>query len=109
MLVIGDKIYTFDIDRIMRFVNYSDKNPSKETELLDSYEKGELLSKTVRELTTPGNTQIDNISYDLIKMFIGQIITYDNMVEDLRELPFGMKLAVNTMLKYKMLIEINAD
>ena len=111
MITIGDKIYAFDIERIMEFVNYADKNPSKETEIWDSYENGEAVNKTIRELTTPGNVQIDNINYDLVKLFIAQIITYDaTSITDFDELPFGMKLAVNTMLQNNFLVElVNAE
>ena len=110
MVTIGDKYYVFELAQILRFVNYSDKNPTKAVEILDSYENGAATSKTIRELTTPGNIQIDNISYDLLKIFIGQIITFEGQtINDLEELPFGMKLAVNTMLKFKILIEVNEE
>jgi len=110
MITIGDKYYVFDLEKISKFVNYSDKNPSKEVEILDSYENGHPTNKTIRELTAPGNIQIDNINYDLLKLFIGQIITFEGQtINDLEELPFGMKIAVNTMLHANILIEINED
>lgn len=105
LLYIDGKAYYFNIDKIEAFINYSDKATSKETEILDSYDNGTAVSKTIRELTTPGNQQIDSIRYDLIKTFIIQIITFDNEINDLNNLTFGMKLAVNTMINFGFLEE----
>lgn len=107
LLYIGDKTYVFNFDKIEAFINYSDKTTSKEMEILDSYDNGVAVSKTVRELTTPGNQQIDSIRYDLIKTFIVQIITFDTEINDVNNLTFGMKLAVNTMLNFGFLEELD--
>lgn len=106
MIEIGDKEYVFDIKKIANFFNYSDANTSKETEILDTYEHGSPIAKTVRELTTPANAQIDSIKYDLIKTFIVQIITYEAPCNNYYDLPFGMKLAVDTMVKEGFLVEV---
>jgi hypothetical protein len=109
LLTIGDKKYAFDVEALTNFIMYSDLNKSQETEIIDSYDGGKVVSKTVRELTTPGNAQIDNIKYDLIKMFIVQIITYDEDVRDIEEVPFGVKLCLNTLIAYGFLNEIIED
>lgn len=97
--------YVFDIDKIVDFFNYSDKTSSKETEILDNYEfTGEGMNKTsksIRELTTAGNMQTDNIKYDLIKTFIFRLTDYDDAgryVDNIEDLPFGAKLCFNTLI-----------
>lgn len=108
MIFIGDKCYTFDIDKISEAVIYSDKTESKEQEILDTYENGKVVGKTIRELKTPGNSQIDNIKYDLIKTFIIQVIAYEEVeITDLDDLPFGTKIAMNTLIMGGFLKEIN--
>lgn len=107
MIEIGDKYYIFDLEKIYSFINYSDNVEIKEKEILDSYQDGKNISKTIREVTSPGNSQIDNIKYDLVKTFIIQIITYDGEVIDLDDVSFGTKLAWNTMINMGFLKEIN--
>lgn len=107
MIEVGGKFYIFDLEKIYKFINYSDNASAKEKEILDSYEDGKIVGKTIRELTTPGNTQIDNIKYDIVKTFIIQIITYEGEVMDLDDVSFGTKLAWNTMVKEGFLKEIN--
>ena len=104
--------YVFDMGKICQFVIYSDKTSSKEHEVLDNYEindgnKIELVSKSVRELSGRGNEQIDNIKYDFIKMFIDLILTYNEYPRQLDELPFGVKIAFETLINEEFLIPIN--
>lgn len=104
--------YVFDMGKICQFVIYSDKTSSKEHEVLDNYEindgnKIELVSKSVRELNGRGNEQIDNIKYDFIKMFIDLILTYNEYPRQLDELPFGVKIAFETLINEEFLIPIN--
>ena len=106
LLYIDGKAYSFNMEQIERFLNYSEKVTVKETEILDSFESGIATGKTVRELTTPGNPQIDSIRYDMVKTLIVQIITFEENIGDINELPFGMKIAVNTMIRFGFLEEI---
>lgn len=96
--------YIFNIDKISEFVNYSDKSTSKETEIIDNYEGARIIGKTIRELKTPGNAQIDNIKYDLIKTLISTIISYD--IGDGDNLPIGIQICVNTLIKEGFLVKI---
>ena len=77
MISIQDKKYCLDINRISDFVNYSDSHLAKESEIIDTYGinndavttnyKGiDVVSKSIREVTTQGNVQLDNIRYDLL-------------------------------------------
>lgn len=106
MIKIGGKRYKLDIKKISEFVNYSDRNTSKEIEIIDNYDGAKVVNKTVRELTAPANAQIDNIKYDLIKSLIATIISYDNPEISDDEIPFGIEICLNTLLEEGFLIEI---
>lgn len=106
MVEVCGKIYAFDVDKICAYVNYSDNSQTVEKEILDSYEGGKNISKTIRELTGPGNQQIDNIKYDLIKTFIIQVLTFDENVNDFEDVPFGTKLAINSLIMGGFLVEV---
>lgn len=105
-----DKDYYLDIRAILNFINYSDKYPSKETEIVDRYEKNENKSlesaeKTIREITS-GNSNFDNISYDLIKTLILQVLAYGyDEEQNTMPLPFGLKIAISTLEHEKLLLK----
>lgn len=115
----GDKKYYLDIKKILDFVNYSNAHPIKESEIIDTYqndEEGEtndeqntfgVSSKVIRETTSYGIAQIDNIRYDLIKTFIQQILDfgYDEN-EKIDCPPFGFRITLNTLIKEGFLKEI---
>ena len=115
-LVINNKRYYFDVERISKFINHSDTHKIMEREIIDSYEQEEdddgvshmnAVGKTVREVSAQGNTNMDNIKYDLIKMFIIKLIDSDLTNDFDKPLPFGMVLCINTLIKEKILIEEN--
>ena len=110
LISINGKKYAFNLTKICDFISKVSGKDVKETEIIDSYnfenKKKELAGKTVREASTFGNGQ-DTIVYDLIKVFLIQVIAYDSLDEiTLDELPFGTKLAWNTLIKEGFLIEI---
>ena len=119
MISIQDKKYCLDINRISDFVNYSDSHLAKESEIIDTYGinndavttnyKGiDVVSKSIREVTTQGNVQLDNIRYDLIKTLITQVMSFDyDENKHKNEIPFGLEIALNTLIKEGFLIEIN--
>ena len=99
-----DKEYYLDIKAILDFINYSDTHSNKETEIVDRYEKDEnknlsSAEKTIREITSYGNTNMDNISYDLVKILLGQVLSwgYDTEQTETETIPFGLKIAINTL------------
>ena len=112
MIKIDGKIYAFNISKICDFISEKTNREVVENEILDSFDfSGEgdktLNAKTIRELKSPGNGQ-ENIVYDLIKIFIIQVIAFDGEGEiDLYDLPFGTKMAFNTLLSEGFLVEIN--
>lgn len=120
MVCYGDKKYSIDIKKILDFVNYSNAHPIKESEIIDTYQNEEedegttnenntlgVSSKIIRETTSFGVAQIDNIRYDLVKTFIQQILEFGyEEREDIAFPPFGFKIAFNTLIKEGFLKEI---
>jgi hypothetical protein len=102
--------YILDLKAILNFINFSDNHNTKESEIIDHYEKDEnkslsVAEKTIREITSSGNAQMDNIGYDLIKLLLTQILSYGyNREEDsLENTPFGFDIAFNTLINEKLL------
>lgn len=112
MLKIGGAYYAFDLPKICDFIAEKSGKELAETEILDSFDfsnNGErtLNAKTVRELKSPGNGQ-ENIIYDVIKIFVIQVVAFDGEGDiDLDELPFGTKMAFNTLISEGFLVKIN--
>ena len=111
LLKFGDKSYAFDVNKICDFISERSEKPLKETEILENFDYSEenkkLSSRNVRELNSPGNGQ-ENIIYDLLKIFVVQIIVFEGDGDmDAEDLPFGTKLAFNTLLNEGFLIEID--
>lgn len=105
-----DSEYVLDLKAILNFINFSDSHNSKESEIIDRYEKDDnktlsVAEKTIREITSVGNTQMDNISYDLIKILITQVLSYgyDLETNSLTNTPFGFDIAFNTLINEKLL------
>ena len=115
---LGRKYY-LDLNKIFNFINYSETHKTIEREIIDSYEENEEsneqtrlnnVGKTIREVTTSGNTNMDNIKYDLLKNIINQVITcgcyeYPELSTN-EDVPTGVAICLNTLIKEKMLIEI---
>lgn len=113
LLKIDGEYYALNVKKICDFISERSGKEVVENEILDTFdfsgESGEksLAAKTVRELKSPGNGQ-ENIIYDLIKIFIIQVIAYDGDGDvDLYDLPFGTKLAFNTLLMEEFLVKID--
>lgn len=108
MIDIGKKKYVFDINKIVEFVQYSDKTEVKERELTDVLENNgdglQITSKVVRETCGAGNPQIDNIKYDIVKNLMVELITFEDYAVE--ELPYGLRIVVNTMINEGFLKEI---
>ena len=105
MIKIEGKTYVFDLEAISNFVNISSNSENKEKEIISTFTNGSLDEKNVRELTTFGNSQIDNIRYDLLKMFILQVLTYDEKdITNLEQIPFGTQLAFLTLINESFLV-----
>ena len=111
-LTFNGKYYSLNMDRISQYCLVSSEKPSNESEITEAYdydENGEfrLTSKINREITSPGNSQGDMFTYDLIKMLITKLIecplpVYSNETQT----DFGFAVAFNTLVSYGMIEEI---
>lgn len=117
--------YYFNLKKICEFISYRTDKTDKEKEVVDNYEydsdstEVKLSSKTVRELTSPNNTQYDTIKYDLIKTFIIQLITYSDKAKmhlpdvndfevpviNVNYMPIGTRIVFNTLVEEGLLIK----
>lgn len=107
----------FDLTEICKFIEYSDNNRVKETEIIintDSFDASSegginqvLNNKTVRDSIISANAQVDNIRYDLIKALISKIMDDNSYIKDEKDgqtyFTMGAQIAVNTLVEYNML------
>lgn len=110
--------YAFDLEKIKELCFVSSKNKSVETEITVGYSSEdsnalEPTSKIERELKTEGNYQADAIVWEALKMLIERIL--DNTGVDSKndeldfELDFGTMVAVNTLLRSGVLVDVTAE
>ena len=103
----------FDLEEICKFVTYSDKNKTIDSETISNYDVSEnegskysLVSKSVSERTIPSNAQIDTIRYDLVKTLMLRLIdgdVFEGGNVETQSFTFGAQLAITTLKEYKML------
>ena len=111
MLKIYDKYYAFDIAKMCDFVAEQTNKEIKENEIIERFDysresDNKLAEKSVREAKTGVNGH-ENIVYDMLKIFIIQVVAYDDPESvDFDDLPFGTKLAFNTLIKEGFLYEV---
>lgn len=108
-----DTIYAFDLDAIKKACLVSADQNGKETEVTEAYETDEenkltLSSKIVRDIKSTGNPQNDMIIYDVVKLFIIRLIDNSSLESEF-EMDFSTALAINTLIKWGMLVEINDE
>jgi hypothetical protein len=106
MINVGDKTYYIDIKKLFKFVEYSNQNNHKETEITDGYDVSENsvatnTTKVIREITTPADNQTDNIRYDFVKSMLTDVLSMEN-----GELDFGTEICFNTLIKFGILVEM---
>jgi len=112
------KSFYLDLKKILDFVHYSNKHPLKESEITDLYQTDEevakdspeafgVTTKTIRETTSFGVSQIDNIRYDLVKTMLMQVLEFGYEETDkIDNIPFGLEVAINTLITEGFLKEI---
>ena len=104
--------YAFDLDAIKKFCLISSDQNGKETEVTEGYDADDngaltLSSKILREVKSNGNPQNDMIIYDVVKLFIMRLLENESKEHEFEcDIDFSTALAINTMLKWKLLIEI---
>lgn len=110
LIKINGHEYALNLTKICEFISKMSKKDAVEKEILDSYDfedgrNKQLSAKSVREFTNVTNGQ-ENIVYDLVKIMIIQVVAYDNADDiSLDYLPFGTKIAFNTLIEEGFLIE----
>lgn len=106
----GGEIYVFDIEAIISFINKSNNKKISETEITEDFklEKNSpvLVNKTIKEVTAPMASDIDNIRYDLVKMFVISLI---NNEEEYGSMPYGINMAFNTLLSLGLIKKMNYE
>jgi len=111
LLKIYDKYYAFNLAKMCDFISEHTNKEITENEITETFDytketDKKLSGKTVREAKTPVNGH-ENIIYDMLKIFIIQVVAYDDPESvDFDDLPFGTKLAFNTLIKEGFLYEI---
>lgn len=104
---ICNEVYALDLKRINEYIMYSERNPLKEKEIEDVFEITDTASlvqtkKSTREATMLGNTQIDNLRYDLLKTLF--LLISETQTE--HDFTVGGKLAFNTLLNEGIITKI---
>lgn len=117
MIDIDGKYYKIDLDALMAWVvetPSSEKNINTITTL--SYpvvnENEEIVEKEISETKSTLNDTLNNVRYDIIRMMINEVFTtFTNNMNEMttystKDLSFGQKIAFNTLLAKKIIIEV---
>jgi hypothetical protein len=115
MFEIFGKYYVLDLDKLNKYIFESQFTKNSETELVEVYEMSKededeekelmLTNKSIRDVKTKGNIQIDNIKYDLVKTFIEEFFETPSTVTQ-ESATFGFIIAFNTLLNQGILTEV---
>ena len=104
------KKYALDLDAINKFCFKDNKDALKERELTESYEWDDeiddmhIVNRITRDVN--GSDSQDNmIIYDLVKLFIVRLLDNASITKEF-EMDFSTSLAINTLIKYGMMVEI---
>ena len=106
--------YYIDTRKLFEMVSSSKKTTNKESEITTGFEadgKGKLgaTSKVVREITSKGDTFIDNLKYDFMKSLIMITIEgWDDRDVDITQQP-GTQMCLNTLLKDGVVVRVKVE
>lgn len=112
------KEYMLDVDRLMSWVSEtpsSERNVSTTTTLTYPItpDDEEMFEKEISENKSSLNEVMNNIRYDLIRNLINNLFTVYNgdmgvlTSHDVSELSFSQRIAFNTLVSKKIIIEVN--
>lgn len=106
----------FDLKEICKFIEYSDNNKIKETEIIintDSFDTSNgdgvnriLNNKSVRDNIISASAQVDMMRYDLVKTLITKVLDDDSYFKDEDGQTYfstGTQIAFNTLIENNML------
>lgn len=93
--------YVFDVDKIVNFV--FDDSIINNTEITENYGVDEtnstndltLMNRIIKDVKNNSDEQFSTIKYDLMKMFISELLTSEG-----KEFSFGESLIMRTMKDY---------
>lgn len=99
--------YALNLKKIFEYVSYYDKNEKQEKEICNIYSRDNngdvnLVSKQVKEITAPGDSQVDNIRYDMIKTLLVDVMN----IAIGEEMSLSNVISLNTLINEGLLIEI---
>ena len=120
MVEIDGKYYIIDMDALMAWIcetPNSEKNITTMTTIsypiTNDDNEDEVLEKEVTENKSTLNDTMNNVRYDFVKNLINSLfLTFGNDITQLvsyttKDLIFGQKIAFNTLLYKKIIIEAN--
>lgn len=115
LIDIGGSIFKIDLDAFNNALVTKDTNNKRvEVETLSNFdENGKLIGFTVKNLETERGTEIDGPKYDLLRMCLEILFTYNEEVDDamgiskaLESTTIPFKIAFNTLVNYGILKEV---
>lgn len=120
MIQIDGKYFIIDIDKLMSWIvetPNSERNINTITTMTYpiSHDEEDIIEKEVSETKSTLNEIMNNIRYDFIKnLFNVLFTTFTNDINQImtfntNDLSFAQKIAFNTLLYKKIIIEINKD
>lgn len=104
--------YYINLEKLKEVCLSSSKDGgTKEIQIAQTYEMDEtgefgLQTKVEHETKTIGSSQNDMIIYDIVKLLIISLLENDNTEQEFR-VTFGLQIAINTLLAWGILEEIN--
>lgn len=124
----GTEFY-FDLDAINDFIFKNIDDIERENEIVNNYEfdkessEFNMSSKVTREIKKPNKSQNNGIKYDLIRLFLEQLLDYNDSVDlkiknapsiptpmmDINYMPTGKRFAFNTFVQKGFLKKINKE
>jgi len=111
-ITFGGNTYRINLLKLKEVcLSSSNEGNTKEIQIAQTYEidedgELELQTKVEHETKTIGNPQNDMIIYDIVKILIMSLLENDNTQKDF-EITFGLQIAINTLLSWGILEEIN--
>jgi len=119
MIDIGGSVFTIDLHAFSEVLATIDKGDGKsyETETNTNYDaRGQVISATVTSREFEKGKEIDAAKYDVLRMCLEIIFTYNEEVDDamglskaLDDTTIPFKLAFNTLLDYGILKEVETE
>jgi len=114
LIDIGGTIFTIDLDTFGKLLTTSKDDKGVETETKTNYdEEGKQIGTTVISREYDKGPEIDGPKYDVIRMCLEIIFTFQEELDDslgfenaMSKTPVSFKMAFNTLLSYGIIKEV---